>query len=48
VEELKVSIERERTRLNTMILEKKAKETYEQSLLVDKLVEEYLDLTAGK
>lgn len=45
VEDLKVRIEKERTRLNQLVRDRKAEETYRQSLLVDELVAEYIRLT---
>jgi len=45
VEDLKIRIERERTRLNQLVTDRKAEETYRQSLLVDELVAEYIRLT---
>lgn len=45
VEDLKMRIERERTRLNQLMNERQAEETYRQSLLVDELVAEYIRLT---
>jgi hypothetical protein len=45
VEDLKIRIEKERTRLNQLVIDRKAEETYRQSLLVDELVAEYIRLT---
>lgn len=45
VEDLKIKIEKERTRLNQLVMDRKAEETYRQSLLVDELVAEYIRLT---
>ena len=45
VEDLKTRIERERARLNQLVKERQAEETYRKSLLVDELVAEYIRLT---
>lgn len=45
IEDLKVRIEMERTRLNQLAADRKTEETYRQSLLVDELVSEYISLT---
>lgn len=45
VEDLKIRIEKERTRLNQLVMDRKTEETYRQSLLVDELVAEYISLT---
>ena len=46
VEDLKVKIEKERSRLNQLVKDMRIDETYQQSLLVDELVEEYISLTS--
>lgn len=47
MENLKERIEKERERLDTFIQEGNLEATYRQSLVVDKLVEEYLDLMSA-
>ncbi len=46
IEALKIRIEQERAHLNQLVLDRKAEETYRQSLLVDQLVAEYIGLTS--
>ena len=46
VEDLKIKIEKERSRLNQLVKDMRIDETYQQSLLVDELVEEYISLTS--
>ncbi|MCI5994650.1 MAG: Spo0E family sporulation regulatory protein-aspartic acid phosphatase [Blautia sp.] len=45
VEDLKARIEKERSRLNQLVRDMQIDETYQQSLLVDELVAEYISLT---
>lgn len=45
IDELKNRIEVEREKLNCLIKEQNTAETYRQSLVVDKLVEEFIALT---
>ncbi len=45
IDELKSRIEKEREKLNCLIEEQNAAETYRQSLVVDELVEEFIALT---
>ena len=43
-EQLRETIEREREKLNCMLAESgKAEEVYQQSLVVDRILEEYMD-----
>ena len=46
IEALKIRIEQARAHLNQLVLDRKAEETYRQSLLVDQLVAEYIGLTS--
>ncbi|MDY4516666.1 MAG: hypothetical protein SPD93_09335 [Lachnospiraceae bacterium] len=45
MEDLKARIEKERSRLNQLVRDMQIDETYQQSLLVDELVAEYISLT---
>ena len=45
IEDLKIRIEKERTSLNQMVKDMKVDEAYQQSLLVDALIAEYISLT---
>lgn len=45
MEELKKRIETERQKLDQLIGEGKMEETYQQSLVVDGLIAQYIDLT---
>lgn len=47
MENLKERIEKERERLDALVQEGNPDATYQQSLVVDKLVEEYLDLMSA-
>ena len=47
MENLKERIEKERERLDSLIQEGNLDATYQQSLVVDRLVEEYLDLMSA-
>ena len=46
MENLKERIEIERRKLDSLLMEGRMEETYQQSLLVDRLIEEYLDMTS--
>lgn len=44
IENLKIRIEEERKRLDKFIADGKIKESYQQSMVVDGLVEEYIEM----
>lgn len=46
LEDLKIKIENERSKLDHMVEELKLEESYQQSLVLDGLIEEYLEVSA--
>jgi len=46
MENLKERIEKERKKLDSLLMEGNLEATYQQSLVVDRLIEEYLDMSA--